>query len=103
MLFIALCFTLQRYKKNRRFPNKLDEIFINLLILTIGLWVEQLGSQMVGSLVGCWWGVWCSVRPTPTHAQTLINTGLARDYGGVLGELCSKLTHSYITTNYQLG
>lgn len=47
MLFIALCFTLQRYKKIRRFPNKMEEIFINLLILTIGLRVEQLGCQMV--------------------------------------------------------
>lgn len=53
MLFIALCFTLQRYKKIRQFPNKLKEIFINLLTLTIGLRVEQLGCQMVGALVGC--------------------------------------------------
>lgn len=68
MLFIALCFTLQRYKKNRRFPNKLEEIFINLLILTIGLMVEQLGSQMVG----CWWGVgWVFGVVLDHHPTTL--------------------------------
>ena len=58
-----------------------------VLILTIGLRVEQLGSQMGGVLVGCWWGVWWGVKPTLHHAQTPINTGVPRDLGGVLGEL----------------
>lgn len=65
-----------------------------VLILTIGLRVEQLGSQMGGVLVGCWLGAWWGVWPTPNHAQTPIDTGIPRVFGGVLGELCPEQTQT---------